>query len=161
MSILNQYGRIYDRKLVKSSYSRSQSLPWIPNFARDLNELFTEGDQRSTISQARLIFSNFGVPRGAIFQRADGVVGRAWEPEFLGADTEFGEAAMEWLRGWYGICDMRGESFDFKQSMWLNSVALDRDGDVFVQLVKTRSGYPKIQHIAAHRIEREKHLTER
>jgi capsid protein len=104
------------------------------------------------MSQSRLVFSNFGIPRGAIFQKADGVVGRAWEPEFKGADREFGEAAKEWLRSWYNICDVKGNLYDFKTSIWLDSAAIDRDGDIFVLLTESPSGYPQVQHIPAHRV---------
>eukprot|EP01047_Picozoa_sp_COSAG01_P094790 COSAG01_NODE_25629_length_739_cov_0.710938_1_plen_82_part_10 len=68
------------RKLVAATDRSDRGNPWIPDFSRDLDDLFSQNDWRSTVSQSRLIFSNFGVPRGAIFQKADGVVGRAWEP---------------------------------------------------------------------------------
>lgn len=104
------------------------------------------------MSQSRLIFSNFGVPRGAIFQKADGVVGRAWEPEFKGKDTDFGNQAKEFLKSWFSVCDVKGNLYDFKTNLWLDSAAVDRDGDVFVLLTQTKTGYPQIQHIPAHRV---------
>ena len=104
------------------------------------------------MSQSRVIFSNFGVPRGAILQKADGVVGRAWEPEFKGKDNEFGDAAKEWLQSWFNVCDVQGNLQDFKTSLKMDSVAVDRDGDVFILLTETKTGYPQIQHIPAHRV---------
>jgi len=127
-------------------------MPWTPDFARDLDLLFSQSDHRSTMSQSRLVFSNFGIPRGAIFQKADGVVGRAWEPEFKGTDKAFGDAAKDWLQSWYSSCDVKGNLYDFKTNIWLDSAAVDRDGDVFVLLTETKSGYPQLQHIPAHRV---------
>ena len=154
MSILDSSGYPIqtNRKLVQASSRYDRSLPWTPDFAQDLDRLFTQDDFRSTMSQSRLVFSNFGIPRGAIFQKADGVVGRAWEPEFKGQDREFGEAAKEWLKSWYNICDVKGNLYDFKTSIWLDSAAIDRDGDVFVLLTESRSGFPQLQHIPAHRV---------
>ena len=105
MSILDASGYpiTTQYKLVNSSNRYERGIPWTPDFAQDLETLFTQDDFRSTMSQSRLVFSNFGIPRGAIFQKADGVVGRAWEPEFKGQDREFGEAAKEWLKSWYNI----------------------------------------------------------
>ena len=139
-------------KLVNASNRYDRGLPWTPDFAQDLDRLFTQNDFRSTMSQSRLVFSNFGIPRGAIFQKADGVVGRAWEPEFKGTDQAFGEAAKEWLRSWYGVCDVKGGLYDFKTNIWLDSAAVDRDGDVFIILTQTDTGYPQLQHIPAHRV---------
>lgn len=140
------------RKLVAATDRYDRGLPWTPDFARDLDVLFTQTDHRATISQSRLVFSNFGVPRGAIFQKADGVVGRAWEPEFKGKDKDFGDAAKEFLRSWFNTCDVKGNLYDFKTNLWLDSAAIDRDGDVFVILTETKQGYPQIQHIPAHRV---------
>lgn len=154
MQILDSNGRPaeYQRKLVSASDRYSRGTPWTPDFTRDLDDLFTQNDWRATVSQSRVIFSNFGVPRGAIFQKADGVVGRAWQPEFKGEDQAFGEAAKEWLRSWFGVCDVKGNLFDFHTNLWLNSAAIDRDGDIFVLFTETQSGYPQIQHIPAHRV---------
>ena len=154
MSILDSNGRPteYQRKLVSSSDRYTRGAPWMPDFSKDLDDLFTQTDHRATMSQSRVIFSNFGVPRGAIMQKADGVVGRAWEPEFKGKDNEFGDAAKEWLQSWFSVCDVQGNLQDFKTSLKMNSVAVDRDGDVFILLTETKTGYPQIQHIPAHRV---------
>jgi len=154
MQILDSNGQPaeYQRKLISSSDRYSRSTPWTPDFAQDLDQLFTQNDWRSTVSQSRVIFSNFGVPRGAIFQKADGVVGRAWQPEFKGTDQDFGDAAKEWLKSWFSVCDVKGNLFDFHTNLWLDSAAIDRDGDVFVLLTETKTGYPQIQHIPAHRV---------
>lgn len=154
MQILDSNGRPteHQRKLVSSSDRYTRGAQWMPDFSRDLDELFTQSDHRATMSQSRVIFSNFGVPRGAIMQKADGVVGRAWNPEFKGTDDAFGDAAKEWLESWFSVCSVQGALFDFRKLLHLDSIAIDRDGDVFVLLTETKTGYPQIQHIPAHRV---------
>lgn len=154
MPILDAAGRPaeHQTKLIAASDRYSRATPWTPDFTRDLDDLFTQTDWRATVSQSRVIFSNFGAPRGAIFQRAEGTVGRAWEPEFKGKDQEFGAAAKDWLTSWFNVCDIAGSLFPFKQGIRLSSIALDRDGDIFVLLTETKGGYPQIQYIPAHRV---------
>jgi len=154
MQILDSNGRPteHQRKLISSSDRYTRGASWMPDFSRDLDDLFTQSDHRATMSQSRVIFSNFGVPRGAIIQKADGVVGRAWEPEFKGTDSEFGDVAKDWLKNWFNVCSVQGSLFDFRKLLHLDSIAIDRDGDVFVLLTETKTGYPQIQHIPAHRV---------
>jgi len=139
MEILDSNGKPeeYQRRLVKASDRYSRGNPWLPDFTRDLDDLFSQDDFRATMSQSRVIFSNFGAPRGAILQRADGAIGRAWEPEFKGKDQAFGDAAKEWLHSWFNVCSVNGSLYDFKKLLHLDSIAIDRDGDVFVLLTQT------------------------
>ena len=153
MPIYNQYGnQVTSNRLVQSSVRSSRSIPWVPNFARDLDALFTPLDFRTTLSASRSVYANNGAIKGAIVQKADASVGRAWEPEFKGEDQEWAKLAKDWLRSWYAVCDVRGSLYDFKQDLWLDSTAVDVDGGVFVLLTETKTGYPQIQHIPAHRI---------
>lgn len=153
MPILNASGQaVTSNKLVNASVRHSRSIPFVPNFARDLDALFTPMDFRTTLSASRSIYANNGAIKSAIVQKADASVGRAWEPEFKGEDQEWAKLAKDWLRSWYAVCDVRGSLYDFKQDLWLDSTAIDVDGGVFVLLTETKEGYPQIQHIPAHRI---------
>jgi capsid protein len=117
-----------------------------------MDVMFTPMDFRTTLSASRSVVANNGAIKGAIIQKADASVGRAWEPEFQGEDQEWAKLAKDWLRSWYATCDVRGSLYDFKQDLWLDSYAIDGDGGVFVLLTQTAAGYPQIQHIPAHRI---------
>ena len=155
MSVLDQYGNATSSQyhLYGSSNRFDKGLQWTPDFNRDLEDLFNANDWRSTLTQSRLICANFGVPRAAIIQKADWAVGKAWDPQFLGADKDWAdEHAKPFLEDWYKICDVRGDVYDFKSNLWLDSFAIDRDGDFFVLLTQTRSGYPQTQRIPAHRV---------
>ena len=153
MSILNQHGQpVSSRKLIQSSVRSSRSIPFVPDFARDMDMLFTPMDFRTTLSASRSVVENNGAIKGALIQKADAAVGRAWEPEFQGEDFEWAKLARDWLRTWYATCDVRGSLYDFKQDLWLDCYALDEDGGNFVLLTETKTGYPQIQHILANRI---------
>tara|TARA_R110000803_G_scaffold24227_3_gene58640 strand:- start:2476 stop:4035 length:1560 start_codon:yes stop_codon:yes gene_type:complete len=153
MAILNQYGNsVSSQNFIQSSSRGSRSVPYVPNFARDLDAMFTPMDWRTTLSASRSVVANNGAIKGAIVQKADAAVGRAWLPEFQGEDSEWGKIAKDWLKSWYSVCDVRGNLYDFQASLWLDSKAIDEDGGTFVLLTEAKSGYPQIQHIPAHRI---------
>ena len=87
MPIFNASGQaVTSHKLVNSSIRHSRSTPFVPNFARDLDALFTPMDWRTTLSASRSVVANNGAIKGALIQKADASVGRAWEPEFKGKD---------------------------------------------------------------------------
>lgn len=153
MAITDQYGNSVssNRKLINASSRYDRGIPWQPDFARDIDVLFDQLDWRTTLSASRSVVSNNGVIKYAIQQKADSAVGRAWEPEFKGTDEDFATAAKDWLRSWFLTCDVRGNLYDFKTNINLDSVAIDRDGGVMVLLTETKTGYPQVQHIPAHR----------
>jgi len=73
-------------------------------------------------------------------------VGRSWLPKYEGADQAWGERAREWLLNeWYPIADISGR--DFQTSLFLASVAVDRDGDVGAILTEYETAFPAIQLI--------------
>jgi hypothetical protein len=58
-----------------------------------------------------------------------------------------------WLKDeWYPICNIDGDIADFQSDMFVDSVSLDRDGEVFEYFTKSKNGYPQIQQIPSHRI---------
>ena len=154
-TILNQYGSpIADTtKMIRASDMRSQGLQWTPQLDRDFDELFNATDWRSTLTQSRIVFSNFPVPRAAAIQKATYAVGQAWLPEFRGENAKWGERHLvPFLSNWCKMHDMRGECYDLTTNLFLDSLAVDRDGDVFAHHVIDDNGYPKIQRIDAHNI---------
>jgi len=155
MSITNQFGTAISssRKLVKASDKRAQGLQWSPDLTRDFDELFSATDWRSVVTQSRIIFANFPVPKSASLQKAWHTVGNAWKPEFVGESTEWGDnELLPFLELWAKNQDVRGETFDLKMNLHLDSIAIDRDGDVFTLLTEDDLGFPKVQKIEAHRI---------
>jgi capsid protein len=151
--LVDQFGYQIQYQAARSADRSSRSRPFEPVQLRDINQLVPSYDRKTLLSASRRLYLNLGPARGAIDQKAMYSVGRAWLPRFRGADAEFGRIAEEWLSGqWYGIGDVRGGMHDFRTGLYLLSVAIDRDGEAFVLLTESKDGYPRYQHIPAHRI---------
>lgn len=123
-----------------------------PTRYSDIEDLIPAGDRQRLAALSRRMFTNMGVPKAAILQKASYSIGEAWLPVYGGTDAA-GKAAEEWLRdAWYPQADVRGGVFDWWQLLHLVSVAMDRDGEAFVLLTRDRDGFPKAQMISAHRV---------
>lgn len=154
MAILDQYGRPYNiqRKFARAT-ERGSHRPYTPVTIGDIDDLIKAYDHKTLLNASRRLFVNMGLPRGAIIQKANYSVGRAWDCKFLGADRKWGQQAQEWLKyQWYPVCDVRGNMFDFKTTLHIDSVSVDRDGDYFILLTESESGFPMLQRFGAHRI---------
>lgn len=156
MSILDQYGNQVSsasRHFANAADRYDRSHPPQPLFREDFEKLIPDFDRQFLVSGSRKLFQNYGPIKGAIVQKANNVVGRAWSAKFTGQDLEWGVIAKDWLDNqWYGNCDVRGRAWDFKTLLWLDSVAVDRDGDFLVYLTEAASGYPLTQRISCNRI---------
>lgn len=160
--IVDQFGTPVSSRAFANAADRSdRSRPPEPVFKEDFAKLVPDMDRQMIVSSSRRLFQNFGPIAGAIIQKADHVVGRAWNPKFTGADREWGDLARDWLENqWFGSCDVRGRAWDFKTLLWLDSVAIDRDGDFLIYLTESESGYPQTQRIAVNRIASRGHTRE-
>lgn len=155
MPILDPYGNpvFSQRKFARAAEQQDRAAPPLPIYDGDFSKLVPNLDRKIIVSAARAIFQDFGPIRGALIQKADHAVGRAWSPKFVGQDREWGSMAKDWLENqWFGNCDVRGRSWDFKTLLWLDSVAIDRDGDFLIVLTEAESGYPLTQRISVNRI---------
>ena len=137
---------------INKSVKRSHRSEIIRNQEKDWSDLFPSRDIKLMRSACRTLYENNGVVKGAINLIADYSVGDAFDPIYKGRNTEWGKQATEWLETWYGRCDVRGDLFDFKTTMNIDSVSLDRDGWGFCGFVKSKTGYPLLQHVPGHRI---------
>jgi len=141
------------RKFASAAQRNDRSVPSMPIFDGDFKDLIPDLDRRVILSCARAVFQDYGPITGALIQKADNSVGRAWNPKFKGEDKEWGKIATDWLENqWFGACDVRGRAWDFKTLLWLDSVAIDRDGDFLIYLTESENGYPLTQRISANRI---------
>jgi len=155
--ILDQYGN------ATSSYSRRPSRhanlgggdrPSESRNLRDLHKVVTKYDRQTLVSASRTLYLNSPLMVGASNQIGIYSVGNAWLPTYKGDDKAFGDKAKYWLKDeWYSICNIIGDVADFTSDMFVDSVSLDRDGEVFEYSTKSPNGYPQIQQIPSHRIE--------
>ena len=108
---------------------------------------------REMLGYSRQLFAQLGTLGGALVQKATYAVGEAWKPQYYGADTKWGERVEEWLaESFYPVADVRGSGFDFATNLFLDSIALDVDGDAAMLLTSSESGFPQVAFVAADRI---------
>ena len=155
MPILDSYGNptSTQTRFANSANRGDRSMPPEPLFKDDFDKLVPDWDRQTIVSGSRKMFQNFPPAKGVITQKANNVVGRAWSPVFDGQDKDWGKLAGAWLTDqWFGMCDVRGPAFDFKTLLWLDCVALDRDGDYLIILTEGDGGYPLMRRVSANRI---------
>jgi capsid protein len=152
MAILDEFGRTIQYRAARAA-NETRHRPYEPVERKDISQLVPSMDRIKLMSHARRIFLNFGPVKNAINQRSMYSVGRAFVPQFKGADMDFGTVATDWLiNTFYAIGDTCGGVHDFKTNLYGMSTAMDVDGEVFVLLTETAGGFPQYQVIPSHRI---------
>jgi capsid protein len=119
---------------------------------KDMKDLLTKLDHEEILNACRYVYNSFPMLSGAIDDKANVTIGAGWGPQFDGTEIEWGERAELWLYNHFKVCDVRGRPYDLQMDMHVASVTLDRDGEFFIHLFKTRNGYPMLQILEAHRI---------
>jgi len=109
---------------------------------------------RRMLAYARQLYTSEGTVRGPVHERATLSNSGGWIPRHVGKSTPKAvrDKYEEWLWNWMKTADIRGQPFDFWQDMELASVMLDRDGEFPWIPTVNRSGDPRIQLVAPHRI---------
>ena len=151
-TILDQYGMPW--KFAHAADTRRTRGPQFPTRTGDLDALIPAGDLATLRSLSNRLYTNLGVLKAAIDQKADYSVGEAYLPKYVGeSDFEDGRGIAAFMRKmWFPRCDVRGGIYNWNRLLRLTSIAIDRDGDVFWLLVKGGDNYPRIQQIPAHRV---------
>jgi capsid protein len=159
--ILDQYGqpapvrrhkKWETSRLIEGAQNPGHLPQWMYSYGA-IDKEVSATEWRQLVAASRKLYANLGPAKGAISDKAMYSVGRAWQPEFRGQDTAWGQRATEWLsQEWYGVADARGPNYDFVTVLFLLSISVDRDGDVAILLTEQTDGYPAIQVIPAHRI---------
>ena len=111
----------------------------------------TPNDFQKTLSLSRQLFARVTEVSGALLQKNNYVIGDSWEPRFDGADQDWGREAEDYLERWFKVCNLRGEPFDWTTSLYVDSLAIDRDGDA-AMILAVVDGEPRLQFVAAHQI---------
>ena len=152
MALLDEFGRTINYKAARAA-NETRHRPYEPIEKKDISQLVPSVDRVKLLSHARRIYLNFGPIKNAINQRSMYSVGRAFVPQFKGIDSDFGTAATDWLTSnFYAIGDTRGGMHDLKTNLFGWSSAIDTDGEIFILLTETKTGFPQYQGIPSHRI---------
>lgn len=124
--------------------------PFEPLTVNTISKEVDQYDLAMLVSDSRKLYCNLGPVTGAIDDKATYSIGRAWNAKFTGNDKEWGKLAEEWVNEmWYPMADARGPMFDFKTDLFLQSVSVDRDGEVYIHLTESPDGWPQIQLLPA------------
>lgn len=125
--------------------------PYWGTHAQSIQKEVSVSEWRQIVSASQKLYWNFGPVAGAINDKSMFAVGRSWLPKFDGADKEWGKTAEEWLKGqFYDVAFVDGN--DFQTGLFMQSVAVDRDGDSACIYTETPTGYPQFQIIPWHAI---------
>ena len=116
------------------------------------DQLFPSRDQISLRDAGRTLYTNVSTVHATINQKASYSVGRGFVPMFGTDDKEWATQADKWIKKWYKRCNTRGNAYHLKKTLELISIALDRDGDIFILLTKSKTGYPLLQLVDASRV---------
>jgi capsid protein len=103
-------------------------------------------------NDARYIYTSNSTVSGAVKQKSGKVYGESWRFQSHSADAEFVEKVEADMEAIDSIIDIRGSQFSFRRNVKIESKSLDVDGDAFVLLTESKSGFPQLQWLEAHRI---------
>ena len=156
MAILNEWGQPYsapNRYAHAAERNRSRGVVY-QDRTGDIDKLIPANDARSIRSLSSRLYTNVGVIKGAVDQKADYSVGDAWLPTYSGeSDFKDGKQISTFLRKvWFPNCNVKGGVFDWHKMLELASIAIDRAGDEFWLKIIGKDGFPRIQVIPAHRV---------
>jgi capsid protein len=103
-------------------------------------------------SDSRYIYTSNSTVNGAVKQRAGKVYGESWRFQSHSTDADFVAKVEADMKAIDGLIDIRGSQYSFRRNVKIESKSIDVDGDFFVLLTESKSGFPRLQWIEAHRI---------
>lgn len=121
------------------------------NHYADYITLLSPTRNRELVSECRAVATS-GQPAALLAQKADYVAASHFRPQFRGADTAYGSAALPIVEDALQICNLRGALYDWETSWRLAVPSLATDGNIYVLLTQWETGFPSLQFLEAHRI---------
>ena len=118
----------------------------------DLLDLMSRHKTLLLRSDSRYIYASSSTVNGAVMQKAGKIFGGSWRFQSHSEDKEFVKAVEADMESIDRMLDIRGPQFPWRRSVKIESKSLDVDGDVFVLLTETKTGFPQLQYLEAHRI---------
>lgn len=123
----------------------------VPYWATDSKRDLTRFTRLQLLSAARWLYANDGYTRGAIRDMARYSIGPGLIPQALTSDENWNSEAEAYWREWCKIADVGGKH-NFNRLQRILSIAMDRDGDVGLLMLRSSNGLPQLQLIEGHRI---------
>lgn len=118
-----------------------------PNYYKEPQNLHTNYGRRDLISISRSLYTNEGIVRGAIHLLATHALTNAF---IYKARHDKADIYNEYINNWAKVACTNGDNFI--NLLYQISTGIDVDGDCFVLLTHSKSGFPQLQLIRANRI---------
>ena len=118
----------------------------------DLLDLMSRHKSRLLRNDARFIYSSNSTVSGAVKQKAGKVYGDSWRFQSHSKDADFVAAVEADMESIDSLIDIRGSQYSFRRNVKIESKSLDVDGDFFILLTESETGFPRLQYLEAHRI---------
>jgi lambda family phage portal protein len=130
---------------------QERSLTWAR--ATDSREDITGLDRMRLVALSRKCYYNNAIVKSAITDIARYAVGGGIRVMPKSGDESWDEKAKDWWSSWCVYPEVSGK-FDFPTLQLLISEALDRDGEIFIVLTKTKDGTrAQLQVVEGHRVQ--------
>lgn len=147
-------GLVGSQRLINGGWAGIR--PYQNTFTQPIIKEVSTGEWKRIVSSSNKAFWNFGPLQGAIEEKAMYAVGKSWQPRHVGGKGNpdvraWGDLVEDWLvNQFYPVAYVNG--MDFVTGLYLDSVAIDRDGDCFTLYTEARDGYPQFQAIPWHAV---------
>lgn len=148
--ILDQYGQPMAYKPIYASGSYDDGLRRMPNYVKEPERLSGRLTRRNLVSASRALYKNNGVVKGAVNMKAEYAVGKAFLFRSLCKDSSAAKAYDDYIRNFYKVACVNGKNFH--SLLYMISTAVDVDGDCFIMLTSSKTGFPQLQFIRANRV---------
>jgi hypothetical protein len=113
--------------------------------APDFKSNFDGYDRIEAINIARQLVAQIGDLSTAIRQKNAWAFINGWDAQYVGGKAKWGEEAEEFLRDqFYPKCHLRGPLFDFRATLYLTGLALDREGGDVLVFTESENHFPMI-----------------
>lgn len=150
VQILDQFGRPFSSRPIYKSGSYDDGLQRLPNYLKEPEQLSGSLTRKNLISASRLLYKNNGVVKGAVNMKAEYSIGKAFLFKSLCKNPEVAAKYDEYIKAFYKVACVNGKNFH--SLLYLISTAIDIDGDCFVMLTESKTGFPQLQFIRANRV---------
>ena len=148
MNISGYVGRMLDALGWRPT---ERSLVWAR--ATDSREDITDVDRMRLVALSRKVYYNNAIVKSAITDIARYSVGGGIRVMPKSGDENWDELAKAWWSSWCNYPEVSGK-FDFQTLQLLISESLDRDGEIFIVLTKSKDGCcAQLQLVEGHRVQ--------
>jgi lambda family phage portal protein len=108
-------------------------------------------DRERLLKLSRWLYNNAPFVRGLLNEKARYTVGSGIRPQARSGDDAWDAQAEAYFEQWSRVADVQGR-FTWREMQRIASIAVDRDGEVFMRTTVQATGYPALQLILAHRV---------